>query len=1783
MGLNAGGMQEIHPDIQSDRELITSGKVPQGTAEANDKLNTPVVDITKTTGYYGNDLTTDPLPLTAEATAKILRRGPAQNEDNGETGLKAGEERPKTQSAIPVANGSAYVESVSPSTPAQQTPDTEGLDQLNTPLYTLTGGGETTSTNVTTPNATEGKAGKNGTDTSDDLVAKLRSMLSQADKDKPKEHTIETPVAQDLNQAVTALAAEVAKEPENNSKKEELNGLKELSQSVTNLSQQINQVKIEITNQVNTQVAQITAKMEESKDKLAGTVNHYYMQGGSVFHGTVGAGTHIEVTNTASNFNTGAAGISVRNTADHGSTINNGNIVDAGVNLGILDLNAMMEEAENLDRLADEPEAPTSLSEAARDTADKARELTEDIKTRKTDRVTDPAVTPDSSSTTHPPVIKPQPNVTPNDNPPTPPQPAVAVTDDSSEHKDTGVTPEEQPTSDPKKAAENLVGPLTPEESQEFDNANEKKGFLFSIKRMFSGENWKRWVPTVIGSIAGSFGVKLFAGAALSMGPIGTALLGGAMAGFAIYSGYRAIKNLSEAAKAEGKSVWQVMGNLDFVKGALLGGLISGVGKASAKFIPGFGSLMALGLEGGTSWLFENHLNKKQQELVNKYMDTYQARRYANLKDKGYVIRGAEGAPAVGMESILKDMTSAPSESEKKVAKRAALASLIHLYSITKDDAHKFVEYTIKENGVDKVIKVDITQIAIDEAEGSTEKYRMLQLKDTDKINVEKFIDTLDTAKLTSAIQDAWNKTDATKRADMAKDLVNLFVGLEGTEVEKIMSEERKSYLSWINFTTGLHFGMAAVNVGSSLAGAYGAFRDNFGVNHDAQGVNTSDSQQATEDYRSAHPEAPQAEVERVVNAEGHIIDKVDVDGGGVDYYVDQTTNQYVVLSGTGAESVFEIQHPDLGQVTATEVTTHGDTGIVATLSDNAGKVVGVTYADSTGHIGVLDMNGVGQHLFAGGGESPIHGVTLTDIQPNGDATLVLDNVNHQVNLGNLNLELDGSSTSEVQTQIGVLMPQSGDSVNSMLHHTIEQAKTLNPNLQQYDNLELERMLYQEGSGIHANDAAIRQELGIRGALDVSEEWSWKDSPTIMSWLTELNGGNTVELGSQTVTGGTPGVNTFFEGPEVSAFDVANAGSAPGESGGFISVMDRIVEPSLLALVGGVMAGVFASQPKSGGISRQNDVNTATAKAGDDKTKDDKGKGVSKETSVELAAGEGAVEKKVGGPKDVIVNQILKNVIPNKYVEIAGKKYIQVESAPGQWKEKDVKDAQPISAEDLADLLLNQTDKNLRSKDLSGILNSAAIKGGATIKLTEEDGSETTYKKSVKDNEPGKRPVKLVSWINTETKKSSDVLTSDALATKILDLKEKTVTVSTPSGSPQGGPSAEAGGDETKKEGEVDKEKALKETLNNILETLHIDKKQVVINGEKYEYNKDAKIWIKSGALFNKNLIQKGSDNLSDQQVVESWIKLESKQLGKDLETTLGNVDSGKKINVIDEIFSKTPTSVLKQANYNGDVYTYDSEKDVWNKDKKSKTASPKSITGSGMTTYIANGTANALPSKKENLIWKSDTRAFNDKDLALEIAKLRVSTKEVKSETKSADSNAEGEKNKEEKEKKESKGRKLLKTALIVLAVAGGITSYAVGGWQVAAITSGISWLTTLGLNIGEGLAQKGISKRQAEAAELAEKLKNEKRALKPDEEKSLEERKRKDERARNIIYWLKFASKVTGALSISSGASALLGLVIDKFQINIKGIIGGAFNRPEINQVPFEQTIDESLNLGK
>src|SRR3989339_920261 len=105
-------------------------------------------------------------------------------------------------------------------------------------------------------------------------------------------------------------------------------------------------------------------------------------------------------------------------------------------------------------------------------------------------------------------------------------------------------------------------------------------------------------------------------------------------------------------------------------------------------------------------------------------MDTYQARRYANLKDKGYVIRGAEGAPAVGMESILKDMTSAPSESEKKVAKRAALASLIHLYSITKDDAHKFVEYTIKENGVDKVIKVDITQIAIDEAEGSTEKYR---------------------------------------------------------------------------------------------------------------------------------------------------------------------------------------------------------------------------------------------------------------------------------------------------------------------------------------------------------------------------------------------------------------------------------------------------------------------------------------------------------------------------------------------------------------------------------------------------------------------------------------------------------------------------------------------------------------------------------------------------------------------------------------------------------------------------------------------------------------------------------------------------------------------------------------------------------------------------------------------------------------------------------------------------------------------------------------------------
>ncbi|KKR06295.1 MAG: hypothetical protein UT34_C0001G0335 [candidate division WS6 bacterium GW2011_GWF2_39_15] len=89
--------------------------------------------------------------------------------------------------------------------------------------------------------------------------------------------------------------------------------------------------------------------MNGQRKKSVESSNEYYMHGGSVFHGTVGSDSHIEVTNMASNFNTGAVGIGVRNTADHGSTINNGNIAVTKTSLKTLTQDTTMEEAATFD------------------------------------------------------------------------------------------------------------------------------------------------------------------------------------------------------------------------------------------------------------------------------------------------------------------------------------------------------------------------------------------------------------------------------------------------------------------------------------------------------------------------------------------------------------------------------------------------------------------------------------------------------------------------------------------------------------------------------------------------------------------------------------------------------------------------------------------------------------------------------------------------------------------------------------------------------------------------------------------------------------------------------------------------------------------------------------------------------------------------------------------------------------------------------------------------------------------------------------------------------------------------------------------------------------------------------------------------------------------------------------------------------------------------------------------------------------------------------------------
>lgn len=1273
------------------------------------------------------------------------------------------------------------------------------------------------------------------------------------------------------------------------------------------------------------------------------------------------------------------------------------------------------------------------------------------------------------------------------------------------------------------------VTQLTQEDKKEIDEAGKKSGgFLATITRMFKGGKWKGFLANAGLSTASALAVSKIAGAVIATtGPVGIGLVGAGMAVLGAIALRKTWTNLKNVSEAQGMTVSEfVSRDKKFALSFALGSAISATTRLGLPaIVPGVGPILpflGMATEIAISGVAETRLNKQQQELVEKYLNTYEARRYSKLKEAGYLAR--EG---VNLQKIVADMTDKNiSADEQKTAQKTAIAALAYLYNQTKDEKYRYLHYTTTENDQEVKKQIDIAGIGVSKVKGDSPTNPMLELEG---INFESMVDKLDLEELKTLTLEASTHSSLTDRKGLTNEIVGYFVGLETVDVENLLSAEREQYLQSVSFLTGFRTGAAVANsailIGSGAALIYNT------VNAEIQS-SSAEHRQVEQEYRDNLGDSD-ADVDTYVREDGTKVNTIDLDRDDTpDLIHDTSTNEYTAVTPLGAEKLFELQNPEVGNVTVTEFASTS-TGITGTMVTDTGEVVGVIYNDPSGSIGVLTNAQLGQALGATSGGAAT-GLSITNIQPNGVTNLNIGGQTYTTNLAELS-NIPGATGTEGSIGMDPLMSKvaAGDSVPSILTKIMQQAKEYNPNLSQYDDYELQRSLYR-GDRL-GNDSMIRSELGFTNPVQPDQEYSLRNSQTILGWLEGLNGGpvNLPGVGSGTPgVPGTSGINFAFNGPNVNA--VSLDGLSPLNVEGAYDITT-----THFATLAGAALGAFAPQ-QVGGIVKTAKVDIFE-KEGETKEPDPTPKPVTPPITP---------EKEKEYISQILRTQIFsytkegKLKVSNGTYTIGSSKLIATDSG---WllNDKPIGNDPKEIDEIITEFL--KLEREEQAKVLTNILEKmTVIKGsGRRVMLSDGENKEGSivFRKlrngkwqelNALENEqrnpgiPDTREIitsaqltdrilliqrdeqkKIVGSIVPPTAKTAETMTTQAEQSKD-DKTEKETDEEPKPGTVEASAKVETESAEGKEAEKKVEKNQFTTVLGKIMTMLQTRDTQIILNGLDYRFQKPTKLW----QLDSKD--KNARKDLTREEVFSAYI---------------ANFDSNKKDGV--KNLEKDVTVMLHRLQEDGSTPGKRADKLVI-----------------GTTTYTR------IKGKDGELVWKgndkenpSNNKVLSDQELSSNIVRLGSLEASTQTNTEQAEKTTE----KKEQEKPEKKGRKLLKAALLVVGIGGGIAAGLAGiGGPVALAATAAS----LGTSIGKGITKWRESSLKKQFKTYTEEDTQKRQEL----EKKMESARRWRERI-GTIAWL------TTPLAISSGLTALMAPEITSAGIEIKSWLEGAWNSMDVN----------------
>jgi hypothetical protein len=1274
--------------------------------------------------------------------------------------------------------------------------------------------------------------------------------------------------------------------------------------------------------------------------------------------------------------------------------------------------------------------------------------------------------------------------------------------------------------------AASAVVKLTEEDKKELSDAGKtKEGFMAAITRMFKGKKWSAFLANAGLSTASTLAVSKAAAVTIAtFGPVGIGVVGGVLVGLGGIAAFKTIKNVKETADSQGVSWKELLKEKKFVLGALLGSAVSGSTRIGLPtLIPGVGPilpLLGMAAELGVSGIGERNLNKKQAELVEKYLSSFELRRYQRLQEQGYLRRDG-----VNIEKIVADMTDPNVTADgSKTAKKAAIASLLYLYNKTNDEKYKTLHYTVKENNVDVRKELDITTLSVQDTEDNTDEYPKLELTG----NFESYVDTLDLEELkTLTLQAASGFSSLEDKKELTNELVGLFVGIEATDVDNLLTQEREQYFESVAFLTGFRTGSGVMN--SLIIIGSGATLVEQAV--EAHNQVSSDSS-VEQEYRESLADED-ANVDSYTREDGTKVNTIDLDGDGTpDLIHDTGSNEYSASTVSGAEKLFEIQNPEIGDVNTSQFET-STTGITGTFVAEGGEVVGVMYNDVNGNIGIMNSAQLGQTLGATYANGSSASFNISTIQPNGETILNIGDQQYSTNLSTLEGIGGTDAVLGIDPLTGTVNP--GDSVPSVLTKIMQQVKADNPNLSQYDDYELQRSLYQ-GDRL-ANDSAIRSEFGFTNPVQPGQEFNVRNSPTILGWLEGLNGGPVTLPETGSSISGSDGISFTFSGPQVNTISLD--GLTPFE----VDVpVDTEINTTHLATL--VTAGIGAFAPRQvGGITRSTTIElfggdaetpdpTPIVIPGPTPTPEQEKEFIfnvlktqvftyvrSKKGKTKVVAGEmfhlGEKELKATetgwlldnehienndlstiveaflstgdrNEQSKVLVEILDKIMPTKRVELGNAiEFHKLNN--GTWREytkiRDQKTkGEDINSSELADRIL------LIQRDEAGkITGNRALPGGQEVK-TESTNTDTT--------------VKTTSTTETTTQSTAQA--------------EKETTVET-----------------TSAEGENKIEKPQKEqfevVMREIIKTLNNKIQLITINNSDYLYDPETELW----KLEGRN--EEAKAQLTENEV---YSFLNTAHASKDKNTR--------------ETLAKDIQTMLSRLTEDGTVH-----------DK------PKDRIRIGTTTYVRVRGGTDAP------IWRADDKknpensgTFNDQELAGKIINIERSEQQDKTpEVKEA-------------EKPEKKGRKLLRLALLATGIGGGVLASSLTGMPAAvalsaAVVGSGSWVV-------KSIEQARERSLRRQSDEMKKDIRERINSRFTDQEIEKDRQfEKKMKRARNIVEICKDISWLTTPMAITSLAYGFLSPNISDIgmQVDIKTWLEGTVNK--IRMTP--EIVSESIKFGK